>query len=198
MSLARVLTLVALSLSLLPACSSEVDEPSASGGGGADGGGGDGGGGGGGGAPEGDPGYFACNLPLSCEPVYFHTSAEPASAKACQDELAASGDAGVIIENFVPGPYPYITEQITAFFGDGTAFRQSRHKDCMSCDLEARPWEDATPPELCSVVVQGDPTACTGEPPESCDFVVQYVDCQPFPAHTCDELLAKLPPAGGQ
>mgnify|MGYP000986728711 CR=1 FL=1 len=185
----------------LTACSSSsvVDDD--------DGAGGDGGGGGAPLTEDGEPGLLGCGLPLACDAIVTHISHEPSWAPACVAELVVGGGAGAVQHTSAPGPYDCASQSIYVFLGDGTAIRQSRNKPgCQSPGPHF--FGDATPPELCQVVVPAELADACDDPPQMTTSAVsggpwipgceatpgELVDgCQPIDALTCAEALAFIP-----
>jgi hypothetical protein len=199
-----------LSLFLLVApfgCGSTVD-PAAGGGGegasiaqGGDGQGGDGQGGDGqgGNAVEPPQGLFECQVPQVCS-MSFHISPDPPDAPNCMAEQATSGLPGAVTITLVPGPYYSVTETLIVYAGDGTALKQSRHKDCMSCDPSTLLWGEPSAIEICDVEI--DPAvvaACEAGDMLGCSVWADstLVDCQPVTTElTCDDVVSILSSEG--
>lgn len=153
---------------------------------------------------------FACDLPLSCDPITEHTmDVDPPGAAECATRLALGDQPGAIDHTLQLGGLAFSDRQrVYVFLGDGTAVMQSRSRECDNfgapgCDTDdPPPWEPSSEFLLCNVAVDPDiAAACEcDETMETCDvacFATMWTEeCAPVVDHTCESLTTLLTGGG--
>lgn len=129
-------------------------------------------------------GLFACELPMSCDPVCTHLGwlGDCGGDEACVEGVWSSGETGVILIEGRSGPGGSQLDTLVVLMGDGQALRQARSRSCAEgewdCDLNAIPWS-----------VEGQERCKMGDPGSLQDCVSAH--------YSCDEVKAMLESAAG-
>jgi hypothetical protein len=119
---------------------------------------------------------FACDLPLTCEEMYWHTTPQPPSAFTCAADLIISGERGVLRAVDDPGGDEDVvpTETLVITIGNRMGIVQTREgKDAPSAQ------------QICSLLVDPkcQPGDCRWEPWGDAIHL-----CEDAPERTCQDV----------
>ncbi|MEM9459396.1 MAG: hypothetical protein AAGF11_34780 [Myxococcota bacterium] len=137
-----------------------------------------------------DEGLFACEMAPQCDIEYHLDPWDDPSTVECAASLVLSGESGLILGQYVPGPGTYEEQTLVFVNGDGTAVVQSRERSCPDeCELDVQPWDPPSNTQECTLGgLEALADAC--EAGQSCQWWPwdNLTDCTDLAAPMCEEL----------